>query len=133
MSSTTLITWRLTLLLNSDILVTASKKKEVVCMKDYTVCSLRRALLEQGHPHFTKRNMRARGETIRFSYLLRRNENHDLFLVRYTGKLGFAVWYVSEDGTGKLHLNELPEWHLTYRKLYKMYKDKIVPWDPEAF
>lgn len=102
-------------------------------MKDYTVCSLRRAMLEQGHPHFTQRNMKARGETIRFSYLLRRNENHDLFLVRYAGKLGFAVWYVSEDGTGKLHLNELPEWHLTYRKFYKMYKDKIVPWDPEAF
>ena len=102
-------------------------------MKSYTVNSLRRALLEQGHPHFETRNLKARGESVRFSYLTRYNENYDLFLIRYAGKLGFAVWYVSEDGNGKLHLNELPDWHLTYRKFHKEYRDKIVPYDPENF
>lgn len=93
-------------------------------MKKYTVNELRRAFISQGDQHFSMRNMKARGETIRRSYLVRMNENEDLFLVRYSGKMGFAVWYISEDGDGKLHMNQLPEWHLTYRRYFKDCKMK---------
>ncbi len=93
-------------------------------MKRYNINELRRTFLEQGHPHFQFRNMKIRGETLRWSYVIRYNENGDLFLIRYAGKLGFAVWYISQDGNGKLHMNELPDWHLTYRKYYKEYKNK---------
>lgn len=94
-------------------------------MKKYTVNELRRAFIAQGHPHFALKNMKIRGETVRLSYLVRYNENEDLFLIRYAGKLGFAVWYISQDGNGKLHMNKLPEWHLTYRKYKRIYRKKI--------
>jgi len=94
-------------------------------MKKYTVNQLRREFIAQGHPHFALRNMKIRGETVRHSYVVRYNENGDLFLVRYSGKLGFAVWYISQDGNGKLHMNALPDWHPTYKKYQKEYRNKI--------
>lgn len=93
-------------------------------MKKYTVNQLRRKLLEQGDQHFSMRNMKARGETVRWSYVIRMNENFDQFLIRYSGKLGFAVWYIMEDGAGNLSMNPLPEWHLLYKKLQKEYREK---------
>lgn len=93
-------------------------------MKKYTVNELRRAFISQGDQHFSMRNMKARGETIRWSYAVRMNENGDLFLVRYSGKLGFAVWYISESSDGKLHMNPLPDWHLYYHRLKKEYELK---------
>lgn len=93
-------------------------------MKKYTVNELRRTFIAQGDQHFSMRNMKARGETIRWSYAVRMNENGDQFLVRYSGKLGFAVWYISESGDGKLHMNPLPDWHLYYHRLKKEYELK---------
>lgn len=88
-------------------------------MKRYTLNEIRRIFIAQGDPHFSMRNMKARGETIRFSYKVKINEYADLFLIRYSGKLGFAVWLITEDKDGKLHMNPLPEWHLTYQKYLK--------------